>query len=164
MYSGFDAFRGTIEGMQSKTQTVAEYVASLPEDRRPVVSALRDLIKTHLPKGYKEGMDFGMICYYIPLETYPRTYNGHPLCYLALASQKNYLSLYLMGTYGQKSAETWLKDEFAKAGKKLDMGKSCVRFKTLKDLPLDTIARAVAMVPPEDFISQYEASRQNKKG
>jgi hypothetical protein len=147
----------------SKAATVQEYLQELPEDRRAVVSAVRDMVLHHLPDGYEESMAFGMIGYGIPLERYPTTYNGQPLAYAAIAAQKNYYALYLMGVYsGDK--EQALRDAFARAGKKLDMGKSCVRFKNLDDLPLDDIGRIIASIPPEDYIAHYEAARQQSPG
>src|SRR5262245_5348632 len=100
-----------------------------------------------------------MIFYEVPLERYPDTYNGRPLGYAALAEQKNYYSLYLMGCYQDPAGAEWLKGEFRKAGTKLYMGKSCIRFRNLDDLPLDAIGRAVARAPPEEFIARYESSR-----
>jgi hypothetical protein len=142
----------------SKAATVEEYLRELPEERRAVIAAVRDVVLRNLPDGYTETMAFGMIGYGIPLERYPDTYNKQPLSYAALAAQKNYYALYLMTPYvdGQ---EQQLRDAFAAAGKKLDMGKSCVRFKTLDDLPLDVIGRVIAATPPDDFIARYEAAR-----
>jgi hypothetical protein len=148
--------------MKSEATTVEEYLAGLPEDRRRALSAVRDVILEHLPEGYEEGMDFGMIAYYIPLDRYPKTYNGHPLGIAALASQKNYMALYLMAIYGNDDA-AWFRERFADAGKKLDMGKSCVRFRKLDDLPLDVIGDAVARVSVEDYIEHYERSRDLRK-
>ena len=100
---------------------------------------MRELIQSRLPEGYAEQMDFGMICYVIPLETYPETYNGHPLMYAALASQKRHMAVYLMNIYGDEGTLRWFTEGYAASGKKLDMGKSCVRFKKLDDLPLELI-------------------------
>jgi hypothetical protein len=146
--------------MKSNAGTVREYLDALPDDRRAVVSAVRDVVVRNLPDGYVESVGFGMLCYGIPLERYPSTYNKQPLGYVALAAQKNYYSLYLTCAYMDAARTRSLADEFEKAGKKLDMGKSCVRFKKLDDLPLDVIGRAVASTPPDDFIAQYEASRR----
>lgn len=143
----------------SRAATVEEYLAELPEDRRAVVSAVRDVVNRNLPAGYRESMAFGMIGWGIPLERYPNTYNGQPLGYAALAAQKNYFSLYLNSVYQQGPGEHRLRDEFEQAGKKLDMGKSCVRFRTLDDLPLDVIGRVIAATPPEALIATYEANR-----
>lgn len=142
----------------SKAATVQAYLDELPEDRRAVVSAVRDMVVRHLPEGYEESMSYGMIGYGIPLARYPRTYNGQPLAYAAIAAQKNYYSLYLMCAYtGEK--EQGVRDAFAAAGKKLDMGKSCIRFKKLEDLPLEALGRIVAGTPPDAYIAQYEAAR-----
>src|SRR5690606_32559995 len=108
-------------------------------------------------KGYEEAMQYGMIGYCVPLSRYPDTYNGQPLGIAALASQKQYMSLYLMAVYGDPKTEAWFRDAFAKAGKKLDMGKSCVRFKTLEDLPLDVIGQAIARVSVEQYIARVES-------
>ncbi len=144
---------------KSSASTVDEYLAELPEDRRAVVSAVRDVVLRNLPEGYRESMAFGMISYGIPLERYPNTYNKQPLGYAALAAQKNYNTLYLMAPYQAPEHLEWLREEFERAGKKLDMGKSCVHFKKLDDLPLDVIGKSIASTPPDDFIAQYEAAR-----
>lgn len=146
--------------VQSKAGTVEEYLDELPEERRAVVSVVRDVILENLPDGYRESMAWGMIGYGIPLERYPTTYNKQPLSYVALAAQKNYYSLYLMSCYENSEGEGFLRDAFETAGKKLDMGKCCVRFKTLDDLPLDAIGELVARTPPEALIAQYEAGRR----
>ena len=104
-------------------------------------------------------MLYGMIAYVIPLEQYPVTYNRQPLEYAALASQKNYMSLYLMNIYGDKDTEEWFVERYTASGKKLNMGKSCIRFKKLEDLPLDLVGEAIARTPVADFIKLYEASR-----
>ena len=147
--------------VKSKATTVPEYLKSLPEDRRGVVSTMRDLILKHLPKGYRETINWGMLSYEIPLERFPDTYNGQPLSYLCLAAQKNYYVLHAMCVYYDAKREAWLKSEFKKAGKKLDMGKACIRFKKLQDLPLDVIAQVIAATTPEQYIARYEASRKN---
>ena len=143
----------------SKAATVEGYLAELPEDRRAVVSAVRDVVLRNLPGGYRETMGFGMITWGIPLEDYPGTYNGQPLGYAALAAQKNYYALYLMSPYMDAEQEQRLRDEFRKAGKKLDMGKSCLRFKKLDDLPLDVVGGVIASIPPKEYIAKYEAVR-----
>jgi len=144
----------------SKAKTVAEYLDELPADRRKTISAVRAVVRKHLPNGYKESIGYGMICYTVPLATYPDTYNGQPLCYAALAAQKNYCALYLMNVYGDGPTAKAFKEGFKKAGKKLDMGKSCVRFKTADDLPLDVIGQTIAATPMKAFIGQYEKSRK----
>ena len=149
--------------VRSSAQSVDAYLAELPEDRRAVVTELRELIRKHLPKGYDEAVNWGMLCYHIPLERYPDTYNGQPLGYVALASQKNHYALYLTGAYMDPAQEKMLADGFAKAGKKLDMGKSCLRFRKLEDLPMDVLAKVIAATPPEKYIAAYERSRASSK-
>lgn len=144
----------------SKAKTVEDYLAELPPERREVVTAVRQFILRYLPEGYQETMNWGMISYEIPLERYPNTYNKQPLAYVALAAQKNYYSLYLMGVYADSDQEARLRDEFQQAGKKLDMGKSCVRFRKLDNLHLDAIAHAIAAVTPDEYIAHYEANRK----
>ncbi len=136
-----------------------EYLAGLPEDRRAVMSQMRDLVRKNLPKGYVENVG-GMLSYEIPLEKYPNTYNRQPLGYVALAAQKNGYSLYLLGAYADPAQAAQLKAAFAKSGKKLDMGKSCVRFKKIEDLDLEAIADVIRSTPPEKYIAMYEAGRQ----
>ncbi len=149
--------------VSSKAATVEQYLAELPEERRAVISAVRDVILKNLPEGYEETMNWGMICYEIPLSRYPVTYNKQPLSYAALAAQKNFYAVYLSALYcGTDNAkrEDWFRKEFEKAGKKLDCGKSCVRFKKLEDLPLDVIGAAIRIATPEQFIQYYEESRK----
>jgi hypothetical protein len=143
--------------VQSKAATVEEYLAELPEDRRATVSAVRDVILANLPDGYVEGMRWGMITYSVPLEVSGKTYNGQPLGYVSLASQKNYVSLYLMGVYGEREQE--FRAEFEATGRKLDMGKSCVRFKRPDDLPLDLIGREVARQSVDDFVAKVREAQ-----
>ena len=135
----------------NKARTVSEYLKGLPPDRRSVVSKVRGVVRKHLPKGYKEAMNWGAITYAIPLETFPDTYNR--------AAQKNYFTLYLMNVYGDAERAKWLEKEFRKRGLKLDKGKSCVRFKTVEDLPLDVIGKLIASVPPKRYIERYQAAR-----
>jgi hypothetical protein len=149
--------------MQNKTaKTADEYIAALPADRRQPIADARKLVKKHLPKGYAEHVDFGMIGYVVPLERLPATYNGHPLTYVALAAQKNYCSLYLMSVYGSKKHEMALRDGFTAAGKKLDMGKSCIHFKSIDDLPTQTIGEIISSIPMEQWIEIYESSRTKR--
>ena len=128
--------------MQSKAKTVEEYLAALPEDRREAVQAVRKVILKNLGKGYEEGMQYGMIGYYVPHSVYPDGYHcdpKQPLPFAGLASQKNHMAIYLMCIYGIEEQERWFREAWARTGKKLDMGKSCVRFKKLEDLPLDCL-------------------------
>ena len=143
---------------ESVVSTVPQFLKELPPERRAVVSAVRNTILKSLPKGYREVVRSRMISYEIPLETYPDTYNGQPLAYAALAAQKSYYALYLMGAYVDPSQVQQLEDGFKKAGKKLDMGKSCVRFQSLEDLPLNVIGKVIASMPPKAFIARHEAA------
>jgi len=143
----------------SKAATVDQYLAELPPERREVVSKVRDLVRRNLPKGYAEAMNWGMISYELPLSRFPKTYNGQPLSYVALAAQKNHYALYLTHAYPGSEQGKRLADAFTRAGKKLDMGKSCLRFKTLDDLPLEDVGRVIASTPPEKLIAMYEAAR-----
>lgn len=140
--------------------TVAAYLAGLPADRRAELARVRRVIRKHLPKGYKEAMGWDMIMYSVPLTVYPDTYNGHPLCLAALAAHKNYSSLYFMSVYGSKALLAELKAGFRKAGKKLDMGKSCIRFKHAEDLDLDTIGKLIARVPVSKYVEIAKAARR----
>ena len=145
--------------MQSDADSVQAYLAELPQERREIVEAVRAVILEHLPAGFGEGMQYGMIGYYVPLERYPVTYNGQPLGVAALASQKRYLSLYLMGIYGDDGESSWFRERWSESGRKLDMGKSCVRFRRLDDLALDVVGEAIARTSVDDFIAAYERSR-----
>lgn len=146
--------------MQSKAKTAKQYLEDLPLERQSAIKKVRQVILDNLPPGYEESVGAGMLMYGVPLSRFPGTYNGQPLCYVALASQKHYMVVYLMTVYGDKKTEQWFRAEFKARGKKLDMGKSCVRFRTLDDLPLDVIGEAVARVPMEKWISLYEQSRK----
>jgi len=149
--------------MQSKAKTVAEYIASLPEDRRGAIKAVRDVVRKHVPKGYEESIEYGHISWSVPLSVYPDTYNGQPLCYAALASQKNHMALYLMCAYADGPVKQRLVAGFKTAGKKLDMGKACLRFKKLDDLPLDVIGEIAAAVPMKKYVEIAKAAHAKKK-
>ena len=149
--------------VQSAAKTVEEYLDQLPPDRRAELVRVRDVVRAHLPEGYEEGMQFGMIGWYIPLSRYPDTYNGQPLSLAALASQKQSNSLYLMTVYGDKTLEKAFKAGFKAAGKKLDMGKSCVRFKTADALALDVIGETIGKVSVDRYIASYEKAKPKKQ-
>ncbi len=153
--------------MQSKATTVAEYLAELPEERRAALEAVRQTILKNLPKGYEEGMQYGMIGYFVPHSVYPPGYHcdpKQPLPFACLASQKNYISVYLGCVYADPEHEAWFREAWAKTGKKLDMGKSCVRFKKLDDVPLNVIGQAVKRVPVKKFIEHYESAIKKPAG
>jgi hypothetical protein len=147
--------------MQSKAKTVGEYLVSLPDDRRDAIEVVRAVILENLPKGYEEGMQYGMIGYYVPHSVYPAGYHcdpKQPLPFAGLASQKNHMSLYLMCVYGNPGHEAWFRTAWAKTGKRLDMGKSCVRFKEIDDVPLTVVGQAIRRVPTKKFIEHYEST------
>jgi hypothetical protein len=147
----------------SDAATPEEYLASLPPDRREAISAVRDVIRRNLPDGFEEGMQFGMIGYYVPLERFPDTYNGKPLGLAALASQKNHMALYLNNVYGDPKTERRFRERYAASGKKLDMGKSCVRFTRLDALPLDVIGRTIADTDVDSFLARYKEARGSSR-
>ena len=140
--------------------TVTEFLASLPEERRKAISRVRSVVRKHLPAGYKEVMCLGMITYEVPLKVYPDTYNGQALWYAAIGGQRKYLTLYLMNAYGDAKLRRKLQDGFKAAGKKLDMGKACIRFKAAEDLSLDTVGEVVASTPVEKFVATAKAARK----
>ena len=148
--------------------TVAEYLAALPADRRAALSAVRKEINDNLPKGYEEGIQFGMIGWYVPLSVYPAGYGENrkvPLPFISLASQKSGMVLHCIALYMNPSLSTWFISEYKKTGKKLDMGKGCVRFNKLDDLALDVVGRTIARVPVKEHIANYQAARTlSKKG
>jgi hypothetical protein len=150
--------------MAGEPQTPDEYIASLPEGRREAVKAVREVVRDNLRPGFEEGMQYGMIGWYVPLERFPNTYNGRPLGLAALAIQKNYMSLYLNSVYGNRQTEAWFRERYAASGKKLDIGKSCVRFKRLEDLPLDVIGETIRRVDLESFVTGYEQARGSSHG
>jgi len=149
--------------MQSKAATVKEYLAELPADRRETIESVRAVILKNLPKGYAEGMQYGMIGYFVPHSIYPSGYHcdpKQPLPFASLASQKNHMAVYMFCIYSDGDVAERFKDEWLATGKKLDMGKSCVRFKKLEDVALDVIGRAVKRMPVKKFIEQYETATQ----
>lgn len=143
--------------MKSNAQTVEQYLAALPADRRATIEAVRRVIRANLDRDYEEGMSYGMICYCVPHRVYPPGYHcnpAQPLPFAGLASQKNHMSVYLMPVYGQD--EAWFRTAWKKTGKKLDMGKCCVRFKKLEDVALDVIGEAIRRMPVRKWIETYE--------
>ena len=154
--------------MQSKAATVAEYLAAVPPDRRAAMTAVREVILANIDPGFSEGMSYGGIGYCVPHARYPAGYHCNPkqpLPYAGLASQKNYMSLYVAGGCfgdegeGPESESNWFREAWAATGKKLDMGKGCLRFRKLDDLALDVIAESFRRLPLDTFIAQYEALR-----
>jgi len=148
--------------VQSKAKTVKEYLDELPTDRRREIAKVRSVVRKNLPKGYHEAMNWGMISYEVPLERYPATYNKQPLGYAGLAAQKNYNTLYLLGAYSDPALRRRLEDAFDESGKKMDMGKSCLHFRSVDDLPLDAIGEIIGAMPPEEMIARYETARKKR--
>ena len=148
---------------RSAASTVEQYLNELAPDRREAIQAVRSVVLDSLPEGYDESMNWGMISWEIPLERYPKTYNKQPLMYAALASQKNYMSLYLMCVYTHDGTQTEFERRFKESGKKLNMGKSCVRFKKVDDLPMDLIAETIASTSVDEYIRSYEAARKKPR-
>ena len=149
--------------MQSKAKTVEKYISELDDSRRDAISTVRNVVLENLPDGYEEMMLFGMITYAVPLTVLPDTYNKQPLMYAALASQKRHMALYLTNVYGNESMENWFRERYRATGKRLDMGKSCVRFRKLDDLPLGLVGEAIAKTPIEEFIDIYRRSREGRR-
>lgn len=149
--------------MKSDAATVDDYLRELPADRRAAIEAVRKVIRKNLDKDYEEGMQYGTLSYYVPHSVYPAGYHcdpRQPLMFAAIASQKNYLSFYFMPIYGDANLRTWFEQAWADAGKKLDAGKACIRFKRVEDLALDVIGQAVRRVPARAYIAACEAARQ----
>ena len=145
--------------MKSDAATVDEYLAELPDDRRDVIARVRNAVNAHLPPGFVEVMQHGMISWVVPRSRYPDTYNGEALAVASLANQKHHMALYLLAVYGDDSSRAWLEEQWAATGLKLDMGKSCLRFKRLQDLDLGLIGQAIARTSVDEFIDQYERAR-----
>lgn len=145
--------------MRSNAETVQQYLNELPEERREAVETVRQVVLDHLPEGYEEAMNWGMITYQVPLETYPDTYNGEPLMYAALASQKRHMSLYLTGIYMDEEARKEFEAAYKATGKRYDVGKSCVRFRKVEDLPLDLIGASIGRLSVEEFVARNEEVR-----
>lgn len=144
--------------MQSGAATVEEYLASLPEDRREIVSKVRDAINARLPEGYEEGMQYGMIGWYVPHSVFPSGYHcdpKQPLPFAGLASQKNHIGVYLFCLYVNEEHLAWFREAYAQTGKRLDMGKSCLRFKKLEDFALEVVVESIAKVSVDEFVAHY---------
>jgi hypothetical protein len=143
----------------ARPSTVAAYLGSLTPEKRAVIEQARAFVRQHLAKGYAEFMNWGVINWGIPLEEFSDTYNGQPLCYVGLGAQKNYNAFYLMGAYDGSNGAKRLAAAFKKAGKRLDMGKCCLRFKALDDLELTSVAEQIAMSTPKDYLAYYKRTK-----
>jgi uncharacterized protein YdhG (YjbR/CyaY superfamily) len=153
--------------MQSKAKTVPEYIDSLPPERKQIISVIRKIILKNLPKGFQEEMNYGMIGYVVPHKLYAAGYHcdpTFPLPFLNVASQKNFIAVYHMGIYAQPKLLEWFQDEWrVHSKKKLDMGKSCIRFKKPEDVPLDLIGELASKLTPKQWIDIYEEQIKNRK-
>jgi len=144
----------------NKTPTTVEaYLASLTPEKRAVIQQARAFVRKHISKGYAEFMNWGVINWGIPLEEFADTYNGQPLLYVGLGAKKNYNSFYLMAAYDGSNGAKQLAAAFEKAGKRLDMGKCCLRFKTLDDLELTSVAKLISMATPKDYLAYYKRTK-----
>ncbi len=147
--------------MPGKPTTVAQYLAALPKDRRDALRAVRRVILDNLDAGYAEGLQSGAISYFVPHSVYPPGYHcdpSQPLPYVGLASQKNHMGIYLFCVYSSENEQRWFREAWLKTGKKLDMGKSCVRFKKIDDVALDVIGKTIKRTPARKFIAFYESA------
>jgi len=149
--------------MHSNAKTVAEYIENLHEDRKAAITQVRDVIVKNLPPGIVESMNYGMIVYQVPLAHYPDTYNKQPLMYAALASQKNHMAVYLTNIYSNERTKLDFIAQYKATGKKMDIGKSCVRFKKLENLPLELIGKAIAATDMDTFILMAREARKGRK-
>ncbi|MCF7808209.1 MAG: DUF1801 domain-containing protein [Candidatus Marinimicrobia bacterium] len=149
--------------MKSSARSVTEYINDLPDDRKSQIEAARNVILKNLPDGYEEVMNWGMITYQVPLNVYPDTYNKKPLMYAALASQKNHMAIYFSGIYMYDDKQTSFEEEYRATGKRFDMGKSCVRFRNIDDLPLELIGKTIASLPMVTFVSDVKAMFSARK-
>ena len=146
--------------MQSTAATIAQYLEELPEDRKVVMKKLYSTIKKNLPKGFKDVMQYGMISFVVPHSKYPEGYHCNPkdaLPFMSLASQKNFIAVYHMGVYSDPILNKWFTEAYEKAGVgKLDMGKSCVRFKKMDKIPVELVGELSSKVTPDEWITTYE--------
>ena len=154
--------------MTSDAKNPEEYINSLPEERKIYIEKLRSVIQKNLPKGFEEGMNYGMMGYYVPHTIYPKGYHckpSDPLPFMGFASQKNSINFYHMGIYANKDLYDWFVAEYPKySTRKLDMGKSCIRFKKFDEIPFDLIGELVTKISVEDWIATYESAfLKNKK-
>ena len=151
--------------MTSKARTVEQYLASLPQDRRAAISAVREVILKNLDEDYEEGIIYGMIGYYVPHRIYPAGYHcdpTKPLGFVCLGSQKNYISLHMMSVYGDHDHARWFRDAWKKTGEKLDMGAACIRIKKVEDAALDVIGESIKKMPAKKYIAFMETALESR--
>ncbi|MCD6424188.1 MAG: DUF1801 domain-containing protein [Anaerolineales bacterium] len=152
--------------MKSTATTISDYLADMPPERRTAIEKVRNTIMAYLPEGYEETLNWGMITYQVPLDVYPDTYNKKPLMYAALANQKNHMAVYLTGIYMDENLNQEFESKYRETGKRYDVGKSCVRFRKLDDLPLELIGESIAAIGMDEFIERTKglSARKTKKG
>ncbi len=152
--------------MKIKAETVKEYLENIPEERKPAMNKLRDIVKENIPKGFEECLSYGMIGYVVPHSVYPDGYHCNtqlPLPFINIANQKNYIALYHMGIYADEDLMKWFVAEYPKHSKyKLDMGKSCIRFKKIDHIPYDLIKALIQKMQVKDWVSIYEKNIKTK--
>lgn len=152
--------------MKIEAKTVAQYLGKLPDDRREVIEEIRLVIRENIDEPFAEGIQYGMIGYFLPHSAYPAGYHvdpSEPLPFASIASQKNHIGLYLFCVYMNDEIQAWFRDAWTASGRKLDMGKSCVRVKKLEDVPLDVVGALFRKVSATDFIASYEAARPGRQ-
>jgi len=145
------------------TMTVDDYIDSLPEERRIAIRAVREAVNSRLPPGYEEGIVYDMISWFVPWTRLAETYNNQPLCVASLGAQKGHMALYMMSVYGDDKLRAWFEKAYKASGKKLDMGKGCLRFKTLDHLPLGVIGETIGKVSVDSYVAAYEKARAGRK-
>ena len=149
--------------MRSKANTIEQYLNELPNERQAAIETVRGVILRNLQAGYEEVINWGMITYQVPLDTYPDTYNGKPLMYAGLASQKNHMSIYLIGIYIDEEIRRNFEKTYRATGKRYDVGKSCVRFRKLDDLPLELIGQSIHLFEVNEFVKRFKDSRNTRR-
>lgn len=143
--------------------TVTQWLASVPAERKDAINAVRAVVNEHLPEGYEETVDWGMLAWVVPLATLRNTHNGHPLMLAALGAHTKRMTIYLMTVYGDAKLRRTFEVAYKRAGKKLDMGGCCVHFKKLEDLPLEVVGNTIASVPVDEYVERYQSLRRKKK-
>ena len=167
----FDGSHGAVDGLKcgsdpacgmvsSDAATVDEYLATLPEDRQDIILEVLEMVRNNIPDGYQEVMNWGMISWEVPLEVEPDTYNGQPLLFCMLASQKRHCALYMMSVYQDEGSRDRLLSSYEKMGRKPNMGKSCIRFTKAEHLPLETLGELISECDIESFVANCNSVRK----
>ncbi len=148
---------------QRPVLTVSQWLESVPADRKDAINAVRDAVNERLPRGYEETVDWGMLAWVVPLASFPDTHNGRPLMLAALGAHTKRMTIYLMSVYGDAKIRAEFETAYKNSGKKVDIGGSCIHFKTLDDLPLDVVGDAIARVDLDEYVERYRQSRKKGK-